>query len=119
MKSRGKLPGLESIILELCESCIFGKQTRISFGNSGRQLKIYKLELIHSDISGPAPLASIGGARYYIMFINNSTRKVWIYFIKHRSYVFKTFKVLRSLVENETGPKMKCLRADNGGEYES
>jgi len=119
MKTKGKLPGLESIKLELCESCIFGKQTCISFGNSKRQLKTQKLELVHSDVWGPAPVASMGGARYYVTFIDDSTRKVWIYFLKHKSDVFETFKVWRSLVENKTGLKLKCLRVDNGGEYES
>ena len=31
--------------------------------------------------------------------------------------VFDTFKKWKSLVENEIGKRLKCLRSDNGGEY--
>ena len=31
--------------------------------------------------------------------------------------MFSTFKKWKSLVENETGKKLKCIRYDNGGEY--
>ena len=31
--------------------------------------------------------------------------------------VFETFKKWKSLVENETGKKVKCLKLDNGGKY--
>ena len=37
--------------------------------------------------------------------------------MKHKSDVFDVFKKWKSLVENETGLKLKCLRSDNGGEY--
>jgi hypothetical protein len=31
--------------------------------------------------------------------------------------VFDTFKKWKSLVENETRKRLKCLRSENGGEY--
>jgi len=33
------------------------------------------------------------------------------------THVFDTFKKWKSLVENETGKSLKCLRSDNGGDY--
>ena len=72
---------------------------------------------MHTDVWGPAQVSSLGGSLYYVTFIDDATRKVWIYFLRQKSDVFETFKKWRSLVENEIGKKIKCLRSDNGGEY--
>lgn len=61
----------------------------------------------------------LGGIHCYVTFINNSTRKVWVYFLKNKSNVFATFKRWKVEVENETGLKIECLRFNNGGEYDS
>ena len=115
--SKGKLPELKSIDFDMCESCILGKQKKVSFLKTGRTPKAEKLELVHTDLWGPSPVASLGGSRYYITFIDDSSRKVWVYFLKNKSDVFETFKKWKAMVETETGLKVKCLRSDNGGEY--
>nr|CAN76388.1 hypothetical protein VITISV_037906 [Vitis vinifera] len=43
--------------------------------------------------------------RYYITFIDDSSRKVWVYFLKNKSDVFETFKKWKAMVETETGLK--------------
>lgn len=85
----------------------------------GRKPKAQKLELIHSDVYGPTSVSSLGGSRYYVTFIDDSTRKVWVYFLKHKFYVFDAFKIWKSAVENETNLKVKRLKSDNDGEYTS
>jgi len=52
-----------------------------------------------------------------VTFINDSSRKVWVYFLKHKSDVFDVFKKWLAQIENELGRKLKCLKSDNGGEY--
>ena len=74
--SKGKLPKLKSIDFDMCESCILGKQKNVSFLKIGRTPKAKKLELVHTDLWGPSPVASLGGSRYYITFIDDSSRKV-------------------------------------------
>ncbi|KAK2378762.1 putative mitochondrial protein [Trifolium repens] len=118
MHSKGKLPSLRSTEIDICEDCIFGKQKRVSFQTSGRTPKKEKLELVHSDVWGPTTVSSIGGKNYFVTFIDDHSRKVWIYFLKHKSEVFDAFKKWKAMVENETGLKIKKLRTDNGGEYE-
>lgn len=115
--SRGKLPELKSVDLGMCESCIMGKQKKVSFLKGGRTLRPEKLDLVHTDVWGPSPVASLGGSRYYVTFIDDHSRKVWVYFLKHKSEVFNVFKVWKAMVETETDLKLKCLRSDNGGEY--
>jgi transposase InsO family protein len=50
-------------------------------------------------------------------FIDDYSRKVWVYFLKNKSDAFATFKKWKAKVENQTGRKLKCLRIDNGTEY--
>ncbi|RVW15490.1 Retrovirus-related Pol polyprotein from transposon TNT 1-94 [Vitis vinifera] len=37
--------------------------------------KAEKLELVHTDLWGPSPVASLGGSRYYITFIDDSSKR--------------------------------------------
>ncbi|CAA0816671.1 cysteine-rich RLK (RECEPTOR-like protein kinase) 8 [Striga hermonthica] len=119
LKSRGLLPELESVNVGLCEQCLLGKQKRVSFITTGRAPKTEKLELVHTDLWGPSPVTSLGGPMYYMTFIDDCTRKVWVYFLKRKSEAFDAFRRWRALVEKETGLEVKCLRSDNGGEYNS
>ena len=41
---------------------------------------------------GPAQVSSLGGSHYYVTFINDATRKVWVYFLRQKYDVFQTFK---------------------------
>ena len=52
-----------------------------------------------------------------LTFIDDYSRKVWVYFLKNESVVFVTFKQWKILVEKQIGKKMKDFRTDNGLEY--
>ena len=75
------------------------------------------LDLIHFDVSGQMSHVSLSGYEYYVLFIDDHSRRTWIYFLKTKSEVFKRFQEFRALVETQTGQKIKSLRSDNGGEY--
>ena len=64
----------------------------VSFSKDGREPKAAKLELVHTDVWGPSPVTSLGGSRYYVTFIDDSSRKSWVYFLKNKSDVSETFK---------------------------
>jgi hypothetical protein len=72
---------------------------------------------VHTDVWGPTQVSSLGVSCYYVTFIDDATRKTWVYCIQQTYDVFDTFKKWKSLVENETGKRLKFLRSDNGGEY--
>ncbi|KAH9714593.1 hypothetical protein KPL71_020713 [Citrus sinensis] len=74
------------------------------------------LDLIHSDV-WESPDISMGGAKYMVTFIDDYSRRCWVYPIKKKSDVFIVFKEYKARVELESGKKIKCLRTDNGGEY--
>ena len=72
---------------------------------------------MHTNVWVLAHVQSLARSRYYVTFIDDATRKTWVYCIRHKFDVFSTFKKWKYLVENETGKKLKCIRYDNGGEY--
>ena len=57
---------------------------------------------MHSDVWEPAQVSSLGGSHYYVIFIDASTKKTWVYFLKQKYDVFEIFKKWKALVENET-----------------
>jgi hypothetical protein len=74
------LPDLEEIE-DKCSDCLVGKQHRDAIPKQAMWRATMKLELIHSDICGPISPKSNGGKRYFITFIDDLTRKTWVYFL--------------------------------------
>jgi transposase InsO family protein len=65
------------------------------------------------------PSSSISGYVYYVSFIDDYSRKTWVYFLKSKDEVFSKFKEFKVLIENLSERKIKILKSDNGGEYTS
>ena len=72
---------------------------------------------IQLDLWGPARNISKGGARYMVTFVDDYSRKVWVYFLNNKSDVFLTFKQWKVLIEKQTGKQVKWLRTVNGLEF--
>jgi transposase InsO family protein len=52
-----------------------------------------------------------------VSFIDDHTKKVWVYFMKHKGEVFQHFLNFKTMVEKEKGVNIKCLKSNGGGEY--
>jgi hypothetical protein len=124
----GALGGLREVVTgvpqisiehqDVCRGCALGKFAKASFPSSdSRSAGI--LDLVHTDVCGPMSRKSLSGCEYYLTFIDDYSRKTWIYFLKAKSEVFARFQEFRALVENQSGKRIKVLRSDNGGEYSS
>ena len=74
-------------------------------------------DLTVSDVWGPACTQAPGGDQYFVTFTDGKSQQTMTYFMKHKSEAFEKFKLYKSLVETQTGNKLKKLRADGGGEY--
>ena len=59
----------------------------------------------------------MGGAIYYVSFIDDFSRNTRLYFLKMKSEVFSKFKEYKALVENQIGKKIKVLKIDNEGKF--
>lgn len=49
----------------MCEPCVLAKQTRAPFPTS-HSSTAKPMQLVHTDVCGPMPVQSIGGARYFV-----------------------------------------------------
>ena len=103
--------------LSFCEACVQGKSHRQPHYplKAGRSKE--KLKLVHTDVCGPMRTQSFRGSCYFITFTDDYSRYCRTYFLRRKSEAFEKFKEFKASVENESGMKIKALRADRGGEY--
>lgn len=111
------LPGLKKVSLPFCEHYITSKQHRLKFTSSNDRSKAI-LELIHSNI-WQAPVMFLGGARYFVSFIDEYFRICWVYPIKIKVDIFSVFKIFKTQVKLEFEKKIKCSRTNNVGLFTS
>ncbi|KAK3030464.1 hypothetical protein RJ639_039149 [Escallonia herrerae] len=102
--------------LDFCEHCVFGKQCRVKFSLAVHTTK-GTVDYIHSDLWGPCTVLSKGCGRYMLTFIDDFSRKVWVYILKKKSNVFVQWKQFKMTIEKQTDKESKCLRTDNGMEF--
>ena len=105
---------------DVCRGCALGKYTKTAFPSSDSR-SAGTLDLIHSDLCGPMSSVSLRGYEYYVTFIDDHSRKTWIYFLKSKKSeeVLQRFQEFKAPMENQTRKKIRVLRSDNGGEYTS
>ena len=100
-----------------CEICQKAHQSRLKFPQESSSRASNVLELIHSNVCGPLPVTSHGGSRYFVIFVDDFSRKIWIFLLKTKNQVFDKFKIFKLMIEKQMGKPVKFLRSDNGGEY--
>ena len=105
--------------LDFCESCVKGKIHRAPFPTSGGKRAQELLGLVHTDVCGKINSKSLSGGEYFLTFIDDKSRYIWVYILKQKSEVFERFLEWKAMVERSTGKKLQTLRSDNGGEYTS
>lgn len=100
-----------------CEGCLMSKQPRSPFPSSTTFKVEKKLELVYAHLCGPITPTTPGGNRYFLLFVDDFSRRMLVYLLKEKSSAFDAFKKFKSLVENRSELKIKMLRTDRGGEF--
>jgi hypothetical protein len=104
---------------KICENCLVGRQHRDPFPKASMWRASNILQLVHADICGPINPVSNGKKGYLITFIDDFSKKTWVYFLMEKSEALSTFKSYKARVEKETGFYIRSLRTDRGGEFTS
>ncbi|SGZ28049.1 BQ5605_C026g10262 [Microbotryum silenes-dioicae] len=123
LAASGQVEGLDWTYSDLecvgftCNACLASKAHRLPFPPSSFHAS-EPLALVHSDVLS-FPEESFSHKRYLVTFVDDFSRKTWVYPIGHKSEVLQTFKNWLMEIKNETGHRVKTLRSDNGGEYVS
>jgi transposase InsO family protein len=102
---------------QLCDSCQVSKSKKLPFLSSDR-VSTHPLDLIHSDV-WTSPVVSIGGCKFYVVFIDDYSRFSWMFPLRQKSEVLICFTKFKNLVENFFSCKIKQIQIDNEGEYVS
>ena len=89
--------------------------TRLSFQTIERNIK--PLRMIHSDICDLKFAPTRGGNKYFITFVDDSTKYCYVYLLKSKDETLEKFVLYKAEVENLFNKKIKLIRSDRGGEY--
>ncbi|OMO52289.1 Integrase, catalytic core [Corchorus capsularis] len=72
------------------------------------------LDVIYTDVWGPARITSDQGFKYYVAFVDLFTRYTWFYPMKFKYDVYLLFPKFKSLVENYFKTKIVTIFSDCG-----
>ena len=98
-------------------NCVLGKHHWDSFDKHASWHASVPLQLVHSDLCGPPSSPYFYGWNYFLNFIDDFSRRTWVYLLKLRSEFFDKFLAYKALVEKQCGHQIQQLRTNNGGEY--
>ena len=73
------------------EGDIFGKHHRDTFPIKKSYRARKPIEIVHSDICVPMQTLSMGGCNHFLTFIDDYSRKTWVYFLEHKFDAFSCF----------------------------
>ncbi|KAK1409296.1 hypothetical protein QVD17_35822 [Tagetes erecta] len=104
---------------QICEGCLMAKQTRHTFPDESSWRASKPLELIHADLCGPITPQTFGGNEYFLLIVDDLTRYMWVYLLKSKDEAFDQFRKYKVQVEQESKFRVKTLRTDRGGEFNS
>lgn len=106
--SRTKLP-------RLCHACQMGKHMKFPFSLSNFVYR-FPFEIVHYDV-WTTPVASVGGIKYYVIFLDNYYQFLWVYPSRAKSDLFSKFLHFSAYVKNHFQSDIKSFQCDDGGEY--
>jgi hypothetical protein len=82
---------LASGLIEYASPLSKGKAHRPPFPKKSTSRASGVLDLVHSDVCGPMPVESVGGARYYVGFTHDFSRWSDVFCTKRKSDVLACF----------------------------
>jgi len=99
-----------------CETCLKGKMTKLSFFTNIRKM-LNALEIVHTNVCKPIRQESLGKAKYFVTFIDESTRWCEVRFLRSKDEIFNAFKEVKATFKNIKSKRIKFLQNDNDTEY--
>ena len=102
---------------DFCKICITAKATHKLFPKESQtEYKTYSDKVV-ADVWGPAPVKSIGGKEYYVLFQDLFSHEEQIYFLKQKSEVFEYYKKYEAWLKVQQNGRVAILGCDRGGKF--
>jgi Integrase core domain len=114
---KGAVEGIatEDLSYPNCLTCAQANIKRTPFPKKSDHRSQTLIQRIHCDICGPLPHC-YGNFSYYILFIDDFSRYISIFFMKSKDEALERYKEYRTFVERFTKEKTCILRVDNAPE---
>jgi hypothetical protein len=104
--------------LSFCDGCVYAsKQYCTPFLLNGGFHAKEILGLVHTNLFGFMVTTFHVGAKYFLIVIDNLSRKTFFNIMKTKFGVFDKLKVFKALVKNQIGKKFKTIKYDGGEKY--
>lgn len=65
-----------------CDTFILAKSHRVAYPISSTK-RFVPFALVHSDVWGPASVTTTSEFRWFVIFVDDCTRKMWLYLMKN------------------------------------
>lgn len=117
LKKLPTLPLLTTPPHAVCDTCIRSSLCQRTGHNIAVPRSLILFERVYSDVCGPFNIPTAFGSRYYVCFVEDSTRYPEAFTMTHRTEVTSLWSNYRSRHFCATKVRILCLRSDNGGEY--
>ena len=108
--------------LPLCSTCVLSKQHEKIIRTPVPPISC-PFELVHSDVCGPISVPCFSGQRYFVVYVDDYSRRVWVYFVRSKeslemTSVFQGF--LAGMEKAHPDWPIARFRCYNGkGEYDN
>jgi len=97
-----------------CDACAKGKMVEY-ISRTPDEKATRPLEFIHCDLAGPVEVASREGSKYSIVFVDDYTGIIFVYFLKNKSDATAATK--KFLADVSPFGSVSRLRCDHGTEF--
>lgn len=113
---RNKLSANSNKLSSICLDCQMAKSHNLPFHYLAH-VSNHRLDLIFSDVWGPALMGSTTGAKYYVSFLDDYSTFLWLFPLKFKYDVEHIFLQFQAYVEKHFERKIKSIQFDWGGEF--
>ncbi|NDD85268.1 hypothetical protein EBZ38_13475 [bacterium] len=110
------LPLPPSLAGPSCTVCVESKLQAVPHPSSPSRAAA-KLDLVHMDLWGPAPVKTPQGHAYSLTLVDDHTRMGNVYLLRHKSDAATAIKTWAAKVHNLFGKKVQRFHSDGGGEF--
>jgi hypothetical protein len=98
-----------------CEACAYAKAKAKAVCKSTAIKATAKGERFYVDTSGPYK-KSLGQSCYWILLVDDFTRKAWSFFVTKKSMIGKVMTLFLDRLKGDPNVNVKYIRCDNAGE---
>ena len=100
----------------ICDTCTMTKATKIKFDRS-LSIADEPFDLVHTDLSGIVRIANPDGFNYFLIFVDDNTRYIFVFLLSRKFQVVSCYKQFVNWIKVQFNKSIKNLRSDNGTEF--